>query len=498
MACPTQTNTELISEIEAPPRTQLRVLTRRHNADQLTPVALYLAVRDRYTDPVLLESNETRDNEHYFSVIGLDTLAAYRIEGRRVIWAGPQGEHERTVPSVTIGGKERLDVDFVSRDLHRFLKSFALDYTDADPMVKPFNGLIGHTNFEGVQYFDTLTFTNEATTRGPALRYHLYRYLLVFHHYRDELILVENLPEGEESGLDDLEAAIRAGGTVHPFHAHGEESSNLTDQQYRELITAGKHHCQLGDVFQIVLSRQFRQQFRGDDFQVYRALRSINPSPYLFYFDYGDYRILGSSPESQMVIREGVARLNPIAGTYRRTGDRERDAEATRELLADPKENAEHVMLVDLARNDLSRHTRDVTVRSLREVHYYSHVIHLVSTVDGQLERDDEAVRIFGDTFPAGTLSGAPKYRAIELIDRYENQQRGFYGGAIGFIDFDGGMNQAILIRSFFSQDNTLYYQAGAGVVAASDEESELQEVYNKLRALTKALVKAEELKASF
>ena len=281
---------------------------------------------------------------------------------------------------------------------------------------------------------------------------------------------------------------------MHPFARSGEERSNLTDAQFRELVSKGKHHCRIGDVFQIVLSRQFRQDFTGDEFQVYRALRSINPSPYLFYFDYGDYRIMGSSPEAQLVIRDGKARLNPIAGTYRRTGDAERDRLATERLLADPKENAEHVMLVDLARNDLSRHTREVTVRSLREVHYYSHVIHLVSTVDGRLEREDEAVRIFGDTFPAGTLSGAPKYRALELINQYENQQRGFYGGAIGFIDFDGGMNQAILIRSFFSQDNTLYYQAGAGVVAASDEESELQEVYNKLGALTKALGKAEGL----
>ncbi|MEL7159961.1 MAG: anthranilate synthase component I family protein, partial [Bacteroidota bacterium] len=330
--------------------------------------------------------------------------------------------------------------------------------------------------------------------RAPDLRYHFYRFVLVFHHYRDELILIENIPDGETSRMAEVEAAIKRGGGVHPFRRSGEENSNLTDEQFMEMVAAGKHHCRVGDVFQIVLSRQFRQGFRGDEFQVYRALRSINPSPYLFYFDYGDYRIMGSSPESQMVIHDGVARLNPIAGTYRRTGDKAQDAAATEALLADPKENAEHVMLVDLARNDLSRHTKRVEVKSLREVHYYSHVIHLVSTVEGRLERDDQAVRIFGDTFPAGTLSGAPKYRAMELINQYENQQRGFYGGAIGFIDFNGGMNQAILIRSFFSQDNTLYYQAGAGVVAASNEASECQEVYNKLGALTKALDKAENL----
>ena len=465
------------------------MVTRKLTADQLTPVALYLSLRDRFTDPVLLESNETRQNEHYFSVIGLDTLAYYRIDDGQIS-RGRVGGARTQVPC--------QDSDTVSQDLSDFLASFRLDYGDTTPLVRQFNGLIGHTNFEGVAYFDTLKFRNPLHLRSPALRYHLYRFIVVFHHYRDELLIIENLPEGEESRLDEVERAIRAGGTVHPFSLEGEETSNLTDAEYRALVAKGKHHCRVGDVFQIVLSRQFRQSFRGDEFQVYRALRSINPSPYLFYFDYGDYRIMGSSPEAQMVIRDGVARLNPIAGTYRRSGDAERDREATERLLADPKENAEHVMLVDLARNDLSRHTRNVTVRSLRQVHYYSHVIHLVSTVDGTVERENEAVRIFGDTFPAGTLSGAPKYRAIELIDTYENQQRGFYGGAIGFIDFDGGMNQAILIRSFFSQDNVLYYQAGAGVVAASDEESELQEVYHKLGALTKALTKAETLVASF
>ncbi|MFT7121747.1 MAG: anthranilate synthase component 1 [Neolewinella sp.] len=468
---------------ENPPKTKLRVRTRRITADQLTPVMLYLAVRDQFTDPVLLESNESRDNEHYYSIVGLETLASFVVDEGTIT----QKHKGRWAESEDVE-----DAETVSLRLHDFLGGFDLDYGVEDPIVRQFNGLIGHTNFEGVQYFDTLKFDNKKVLRAPDIRYHLYRFILVFHHYRDELLLIENLPEGEESQMDIVESAIKKGGGVYPFNRHGDESSNLTDEQYKEMVAAGKQHCRVGDVFQIVLSRQFQQSFRGDEFQVYRALRSINPSPYLFYFDYGDYRIMGSSPESQMVIKEGIARLNPIAGTYRRTGDKDKDAIATRELLADPKENAEHVMLVDLARNDLSRHTKRVKVKSLREVHYYSHVIHLVSTVEGELEEKDKAVRIFGDTFPAGTLSGAPKYKAMQLINKYENQQRGFYGGAIGMIDFNGGMNQAILIRSFFSQDNTLYYQAGAGVVAASDEESECQEVYHKLGALTKALDKAE------
>lgn len=469
----------------SPPKTKLRVLTRRLTADLLTPVALYLAVRDRFTDPVLLESNETRDNEHYYSVIGLDTLASYQVDDNVITRAGVGGARTR-VPCE--------DSETVSHDLNNFLHSFDLDYTEDAELIQKFNGLIGHTNFEGVRYFDTLSFSNPRHLRAAALRYHLYRFVLIFHHYRDELLLVENLPEGEQSRLDEVENAIFTGGTVHPFRTHGEESSNLTDEQHRELVRKGKYHCQRGDVFQIVLSRRFQRGFRGDDFQVYRALRSINPSPYLFYFDYGDYRIMGSSPESQMVIENGRARLNPIAGTTRRTGDAERDRKATEALLVDPKENAEHIMLVDLARNDLSRHTRNVQVRSLRELHYYSHVVHLVSTVDGEMTDPSKGVRIFGDTFPAGTLSGAPKYRAIELIDRYESVQRGFYGGAIGFIRFDGGMNQAILIRSLFSQDNVLYYQAGGGIVAASSEEGEVREVYNKLGAVTGAIEKAESL----
>ncbi|PHI21736.1 anthranilate synthase component I [Lewinellaceae bacterium SD302] len=463
----------------------ITVNTRRITADMLTPVLVYLSLRDRYTDPVLLESNESRDNAHYYSFIGLDTLADFKVA---------KGVINVRLPRQQTGGMRVRDHEHVPDALQRFTDRFEFDYGD-HPELEPFNGLIGHTNFEGVQYFDTLSFDEEKRVlRSPDIRYHLYRFVLIYQHYRDELILLENCPTGEASRLDELEGYLRRPGAVHPFRPTGEERSNLTDEQFRELVSKGKHHCQVGDVFQIVLSRQFQRDFQGDEFQVYRALRSVNPSPYLFYFDYGDYRIMGSSPEAQLVIDGETARLNPIAGTYKRTGNDEVDQAATAALLKDPKENAEHVMLVDLARNDLSRHTSKVEVKSLRDVHYYSHVIHLVSTVEGRLEDRSQAARIFGDTFPAGTLSGAPKYKALELIGEYENQQRGFYGGAIGFVNFNGNINQAILIRSFFSQDNTLYYQAGAGVVAASDEESETQEVYNKLRALTKSLDKAVKL----
>lgn len=460
-------------------KVDITVNVRRITADMLTPVMIYLSLRDRYTDPVLLESNESRDNAHYYSFIGLDTLADFKVA---------KGVINANLPRQQTGGMAVKDHHHVCEALQRFTNRFLLHYGEHEALA-PFNGLIGHTNFEGVQYFDTLSFDAEKQVlRAPEMRYHLYRFLLIYQHYRDELILLENCPSGEASQLDELEGYLRRPGAVHPFQPIGEESSNLTDEQFRQLVAKGKHHCQIGDVFQIVLSRQFQRDFQGDEFQVYRALRRVNPSPFLFYFDYGDYRIMGSSPEAQLVIDGNTARLNPIAGTYKRTGDDAVDQAATQALLKDPKENAEHVMLVDLARNDLSRHTSNVRVKNLRDVHYYSHVIHLVSTVEGELNNPSQSVRIFGDTFPAGTLSGAPKYKALELIGQYENQQRGFYGGAIGFVNFNGNINQAILIRSFFSQDNTLYYQAGAGVVAASDEESETQEVYNKLRALTKSL----------
>ncbi|MGB0864496.1 MAG: anthranilate synthase component I family protein, partial [Saprospiraceae bacterium] len=306
---------------------------------------------------------------------------------------------------------------------------------------------------------------------------------------------IENLAEGESSQIKKVITLMNAQNFgTYSFELKGNEGSNLTDEEFKKLVTIGKHHCQVGDVFQIVFSRQFSQGFKGDELNVYRILRSINPSPYLFYFDYGSYKIFGSSPEAQLVIEKGTASINPIAGTYRRTGNDKQDAEQAKALLNDPKENAEHIMLVDLARNDLSRHTKNVHTKILKEVQYFSHVIHLVSKVVGDLDKDTNSIEIFGDTFPAGTLSGAPKYKALELIHQYENQLRGYYGGAIGFINFNGNLNQAIVIRSFLSKDNVLYSQAGAGIVVSSDEESELQEINNKLGALKQALIKAENL----
>ena len=360
----------------------------------------------------------------------------------------------------------------------------------------PVNGFIGHTNFDAVQYFDTLKFDeNKRRTDIPDVHYTFYRYFININHFNGELFLIENRLENEKSDLDRIRRIIYDQHIPsYGFKLIGKEESNLTDQEFRDLVSKGKHHCQIGDVFQIVLSRQFTQKYQGDDFRVYRILRSVNPSPYLYYFDYGHYRIFGSSPESQLVVKNEIARVNPIAGTYKRTGHDVEDARRAKALLADPKENAEHVMLVDLARNDLGRHCHDVEVKVLKDVQFFSHVIHLVSTVEGKLEHGGNTIEVFGDTFPAGTLSGAPKYKALELIDRYENTNRSFYGGGIGYMDFNGNIVHAIIIRSFLSMNNTLYLQAGAGVVSASVEENELQEVNNKLGALKRALTLAEQI----
>lgn len=458
------------------PPIPLCTTTRQLLADTTTPVSLYLKLRDQYAGAVLLESNDFRSKENCYSIIGLASMASFKVADTTIIEQLPDG----TVTRTPITDR---------RQVVPALSAFAQRFQPEKSAV--LNGLLGHTSYEAVQYFEDLEMASDADV--PLLQYHLYRFLIVINHFKDELTLLENRLPDTPSELDALEAQLqRRDYATYPFRCMGDESSNLTDDDFKALVRAGKAHCQRGDVFQIVFSRQFAQRFQGDEFNVYRVLRSINPSPYLFYFDYGDYKIFGSSPEAQLVVENGMASINPIAGTYRRTGDDAEDARRAKALLDDPKENAEHIMLVDLARNDLSRHTQRVRMQKIKEIQYFSHVIHLVSTVVGDLAPDANAVQVFADTFPAGTLSGAPKYKALELIHRYESQSRGFYGGAIGYLGFNGHLNHAIVIRSFLSRDHVLYSQAGAGIVVDSDEDQELQEINNKLGALKQALLRAE------
>ncbi len=458
--------------------------TRTKLSDMVTPVSIFMRLRDHYDCPCLLESNDYRSSENSNSIMGFAPLASVRATDKKIHLRYPDGS-ERT--------ESVHDPMQLAHEFHAFLSEIK-DKIEGDET--PVNGFVGHTNFDAVGYFDTLEFP--ATKKDldiPDLHYIFFRFLININHFNEELVLIENRLDGEESQIESVEQMIFAGkASPKTFKMEGEEESNLTDEEFRQMVSKGKYHCHRGDVFQIVLSRRFTQRYSGDDFNVYRVLRSVNPSPYLYYFDFDEYRIFGSSPESQLVIRKNKAEVNPIAGTYRRTGDDDEDAQNAQKLTEDPKENAEHIMLVDLARNDLGRHCRDVKVVELKDVQYFSHVIHLVSKVEGTLPEGVNFLEVFGDTFPAGTLSGAPKYRAIELINQYENTNRSFYGGGIGIIDFNGNITHAIIIRSFLSKDHMLYRQAGAGIVSESVEESELQEVNNKLGALKRALSLAENL----
>ena len=448
-----------------------------------TPVSIYLKVRDMYPQSALMESSDYHAGENSLSFIALCPLASIGVNGGIVTANYP--DNSRT--------EEPLTKTFnVEKAMNRFINQFQVTGDN-----KNVCGLYGYTTFNAVKYFEHIPVkeSHDEQNDAPDLLYILYKYILVFNHFKNELTLVEMLQEDEASRLEEIETLIENRNFAsYNFQTAGPETSPITGEEYKAMVRQGIKHCLRGDVFQIVLSRRFEQPFKGDDFKVYRALRSINPSPYLFYFDFGGFRIFGSSPETHCKVTGGHASIDPIAGTAFRTGNIEVDKQRTEALLADPKENAEHVMLVDLARNDLSRNAHDVQVDFYKEVQYYSHVIHLVSRVSGEINTDSDPVKTYVDTFPAGTLSGAPKVRAMQLITDIEHHNRGAYGGCIGFIGLDGDLNQAITIRTFVSRGNVLYYQAGAGIVAKSNDERELQEVNNKLGALKKAIDLAEKL----
>ncbi|HJU46208.1 MAG TPA: anthranilate synthase component I family protein [Chitinophagaceae bacterium] len=482
---------------------EIKTSVKRLLADVHTPVGIYLRLRDRFRDTILLESTDHHAAENSFSFICINAIAGIEISSLDSIEFKLPGQKPERVKIKNTSEAPQLLWDFMQR----------FETESASKEAKYAQGLYGYTTFDAVQFFDTIRLNKVSAVRCelsgeaphltphsshlsiPLMRYRLYQYVIAINHFKDELFLCENKVNGLESELNILESLIQSRDVpAFPFKVRGSETSNRTDEEYREMVKKGIQSCMRGDVFQIVLSRRFQQQFTGDEFNVYRALRSINPSPYLFYFDYGDYKLMGSSPESQVIIEKGKAIVHPIAGTFKRTGDDETDKKEADRLLKDGKENAEHVMLVDLARNDLSRLCTEVTVNSYRKVNYYSHVIHLVSEVTGTVPAGTNPFQLLAVTFPAGTLSGAPKFKAMELIDSYEPTARSYYGGAIGFMGFDGSCNHAIMIRTFLSRNNTLTYQAGAGVVAASNPESELQEVNNKLGALKKAIEFAENI----
>ena len=450
--------------------------------DLSTPVSTYLKVRDLFAQSALMESSDYHGSENNRSFIGLEPLASFSVShGKAIILYPDKTEHQVGI----------TDSYSVSDAFDDFIKMFSVEGNDS-----AYCGLYGYTSFNAVRYFEHIDVkdSKEAKNDAPDIHYIMYKYLLVFNDFSSELKLLEMLADGESSRADEIVRAVMSRNyATYTFHAVGPTTSPLTDEEHKANIRRGIAHCKRGDVLQIVLSRRFIQHYEGDDFELYRALRRINPSPYLFYFDFGGFRIFGSSPETHCRIEDNdMAYIDPIAGTTRRQGNTEADAKAAAALLADPKENAEHTMLVDLARNDLNRHCSEVEVEFLKDTQFYSHVIHLVSRVRGRVRPGTNAIKLLADTFPAGTLSGAPKVRALQLISQYEPHNRGAYGGCIGFIGLNGTLNQAITIRSFVSRNGELWFQAGGGIVAASDEEYELQEVNNKLGALRKAIDMAE------
>jgi anthranilate synthase component 1 len=443
-----------------------------------------------------MESADFHSAENSYSFIGINAIAGIEITNTRQV--------EFKLP---LKVPEKIAISQLKK-VPELIWEFMLHFQIDDPVQKPGNiaqGMFGYTTYDAIPFFETINFEPtrvspedrvlDGASSIPLMRYRLYQYVIAINHFKDELFICENHIKGLESEFDVVESLIKSKDVpTYPFKINGDETSGLTDQQYINIVKKGIVHCHRGDVFQIVLSKKFQQSFTGDEFMVYRALRNINPSPYLFYFDYGEYKLMGSSPESQLIIEDNKSVIHPIAGTYRRTGDDKIDEELAKKLLADEKENAEHVMLVDLARNDLSRMCENVQVSSFCKIQFYSHVIHLVSEVTGTVKPGTNPFDVLATTFPAGTLSGAPKFRAMQLINEYEPTPRSYYGGCIGFIGFNGSCNHAIMIRTFLSRNNTLVYQAGAGIVAASQPETELQEVNNKLNALKGAIYLAQNI----
>ena len=462
---------------------KLKTVKKNIIVDTITPVSIYLKLRDNYSNTILLESSDYSAKDNSYAYICCNPVAKFYIKNNTLFTEYPDESKVQ---------KELTSDVLIFSELEKFMKKFSIKDDSKQSKKYISKGLFGYMTYDSVRFFEKININNKSYGDDiPDIYYSLYSEIIVINTFNNEATLITH--SGDKNKIDEIEKLIKGKKTNQfSFKLNGELESNLSDDEFLKMVDNGIKHCYRGDVFQIVLSRKFSQKFSGDEFCVYRQLRSINPSPYLFYFDYGSFKIFGSSPEAQLVIKDKKAEIHPIAGTFKRTGDDTLDKEKATKLFEDDKENSEHMMLVDLARNDLSRSCSNVKVEKDREIQFYSHVIHLVSKVTGELKSSSND--IIGNTFPAGTLTGAPKYKAMELIEEYENHNRSFYGGAIGFIDFDNNFNHAIMIRSFLSKNQNLLLQAGAGIVSKSNRNNELNEVYNKIGALLKALEKAEEL----
>ena len=462
---------------------KIKTYRKKILADTLTPVSIYQKIRDKYSNSVLLESSDYGANDNSYAYVCFNPISSFKVYNNLIEKKYPDNSTQQTKLTKT---------NLVVNELDDYFKIFQTEKSDAKFFE---NGFIGYINYDAVEHFENINFqAKENDIKIPEIFYAFYSNIIIINVFNNEALLLHH-SFNQKNNLKEIEELLKSNKiSKFDFHKSGNITSNLNDNEYVDLVKKGIKHCKRGDVFQIVLSRKFKQSFEGDEFNLYRALRSINPSPYLFYFDYGSYKIFGSSPEAQLVVKNSKAEIHPIAGTFIRTGNDIEDSIKAKKLAVDQKENSEHMMLVDLARNDLSRNGNNVKVEKDREIQFYSHVIHLVSKVTAEKKNNSSTFQIVADTFPAGTLSGAPKHKAMQLISKYENSNRSFYGGAIGFMDFEGNFNHAIIIRSFLSKNHELIFQAGAGIVSKSDPKSELQEINNKLGALIKALDLAEKI----
>ena len=462
---------------------KIKTYRKKILADTLTPVSIYQKIRDKYSNSVLLESSDYGANDNSYAYVCFNPISSFKVYNNLIEKKYPDNSTQQTKLTKT---------NLVVNELDDYFKIFQTEKSDAKFFE---NGLIGYINYDAVEHFENINFqAKENDIKIPEIFYAFYSNIIIINVFNNEALLLHH-SFNQKNNLKEIEELLKSNKiSKFDFHKSGNITSNLKDNEYVDLVKKGIKHCKRGDVFQIVLSRKFKQSFEGDEFNLYRALRSINPSPYLFYFDYGSYKIFGSSPEAQLVVKNSKAEIHPIAGTFIRTGNDIEDSIKAKKLAVDQKENSEHMMLVDLARNDLSRNGNNVKVEKDREIQFYSHVIHLVSKVTAEKKNNSSTFQIVADTFPAGTLSGAPKHKAMQLISKYENSNRSFYGGAIGFMDFEGNFNHAIIIRSFLSKNYELLFQAGAGIVSKSIPKNELQEIYNKLGALNTALEIAEKI----
>ena len=462
---------------------KIKTYRKKILADTLTPVSIYQKIRDKYSNSVLLESSDYGANDNSYAYVCFNPISSFKVYNNLIEKKYPDNSTQQTKLTKT---------NLVVNELDDYFKIFQTEKSDAKFFE---NGLIGYINYDAVEHFENINFqAKENDIKIPEIFYAFYSNIIIINVFNNEALLLHH-SFNQKNNLNEIEELLKSNKiSKFDFHKSGNITSNLKDNEYVDLVKKGIKHCKRGDVFQIVLSRKFKQSFEGDEFNLYRALRSINPSPYLFYFDYGSYKIFGSSPEAQLIVKNSKAEIHPIAGTFIRTGNDIEDSIKAKKLAVDQKENSEHMMLVDLARNDLSRNGNNVKVEKDREIQFYSHVIHLVSKVTAEKKNNSSTFQIVADTFPAGTLSGAPKHKAMQLISKYENSNRSFYGGAIGYMDFEGNFNHAIIIRSFLSKNHELIFQAGAGIVSKSDPKSELQEINNKLGALIKALDLAEKI----